>query len=263
MSDPKSKKAPHKRPPSVFAKGDLLEGLLRGECPVCHATQKAERKYIQSFLYEGMMSPIARQDFLDGGGFCREHFWLAKAIEEECWANGFGVAILCENLLEVSLRDLEKMRPPKIGLKTSLARIRKATRDQERQRVPEDGCIACNSSSNSEQHYLSALEEWLQDEDFAERFNQSTGLCLLHIRAAREQWASESGIEIVRDAAKKRAQVLLRELREFQRKHDYRFKLEPHGPEWTSPERSIDFLVGSKVGVSSTQEAPQVRRPRR
>jgi tRNA nucleotidyltransferase/poly(A) polymerase len=263
MSDPMAKNTPRRRPPSVFAKGDFLEGLSRGECPVCYATQKAARKYIHSFLYEGMMSSIARQDFLDGGGFCHEHFWQAKAIEQECWADGFGVAILCENLLEASLKDLERLKQPKAGLRTRLATIRRAARDREKHCAPEAGCIACKSSRSSERHFLSALEEWLHDDEFAERFNQSSGLCLHHIRAASEQWTSGVAFEAMGHVAKKWIGQLLEELREFQRKHDYRFKNEPRGAEWTSPERSLDFLVGANVLVNNTQELLQVRRPRR
>lgn len=263
MSNPTENHAPRKRPPSIFAKGDLLEGLSRGACPVCHATRKATRRYIHSFLYEGMMSPVARRDFLEGGGFCREHFWQAKAIEEECWADGFGVAILCENLLEASLKDLEKLPQSQAGLKGSLARIRKAARNRERRWALENGCTACKASRSSEQHYLSALEEWLHDEDFTAHFNESTGLCLRHIRAAGEQWTSEPALEVVSRIAKKCVDHLLKELREFQRKHDYRFKHEPRGPEWTSPDRSIAFLVGPRAQIGDMGELRPARRTRR
>ncbi len=263
MSDRSPKPTVRKRPPSVFAKGDFLEGLSRGECPICHATKKATRKYIHSFLYEGMMSPIARQDFLEGGGFCHEHFWQAEAIEQECWADGFGVAILCENLLETFLKDLEKVAQSRIGFKANLAKIRRTVREQDSRQFQGDGCIACKSSRGSEQHYLAALEEWLDDSDFNERFHQSTGLCLFHLRAARQRWASEQALETVSRVAKKLTGHLLKELREFQRKHDYRFKHEPRGAEWTSPERSIAFLVGSKADTNGIEDLPPVRRTRR
>jgi hypothetical protein len=263
MSDRSAKPTVRKRPPSVFAKGDFLEGLSRGECPVCHATKKAARKYIHSFLYEGMMSPIARQEFLEGGGFCHEHFWQAKAIEEECWADGFGVAILCENLLESSLKDLGKLVQSRNGFKASLAKFRKAARERDTNLSSGDGCIACEASRSSEQHYIAALEEWLDDSDFNERFHQSTGLCLFHLRAARQRWTSETAFEAVSHVAKKWIGHLLRDLREFQRKHDYRFKHEGRGPEWTSPERSIAFLVGSNVDTNGIEDLPPVRRTRR
>ena len=63
----------------------------------------AERKGIHSFLHEGMMFPSVREKFLDGGGFCLHHFWMAKAIEEYAWqTGGFGIAILCSDLASLA-----------------------------------------------------------------------------------------------------------------------------------------------------------------
>jgi Family of unknown function (DUF6062) len=262
VSEPTAKYSSRKRPPSVFAKCDLLEGLSQGRCPVCHATEKATRKYIHSFLYEGMMSPIARQDFLDGGGFCHAHFWQTKTIEQECWDDGFGVAILCENLLEASLKDLENLTPGQAGLRASLVRIRRVKSGRETSRNPGHGCIACKASRGSELHLLSALEGWLGDSDFADRFNQSPGLCLRHIRAAGEQWTSQASLEAVRLSGKKWISHLLKEIREFQRKHDFQYKHEPRGTEWTSPERAIEFLVAPKGKLEALSDLTLNRRRR-
>lgn len=158
------------------------------------------------------------------------------------------MAILCENLLEASLKDFEKLQQLKVGLKTRLAKMRRAARDKEGRWAPEGGCIACKSSRSSEQHYLSALEEWLHDEDFAERFNQSTGLSLLHIRVASEQWPSGPALEAIRHVAKKQIGPLLQELREFRRKHDCRFKPMNHAALMTcvnAASSSNGILIGS------------------
>ena len=173
------------------------------------------------------------------------------------------MAILCENLLETSLKDLGKLQHPEASLKTGLAKIRRVARAQKRRWVPGIGCIACKASSSSERHYLSALEEWLYDEDFAERFGQSTGLCLFHIRATCEQWASQPALEAVTHVAKKWVMHLLKELREFQRKHDYRFKQEPRGSEGISPERSIAYLVGFREPIGGLEELQHIRPARR
>jgi len=256
MSDPSPSRQTHKPPPSLFAKIDLQDGLSSGECPVCHASRKATRRYLHSFLYEGMMSSIARQDFLDGGGFCREYFWQAKGIEEECWADGLGAAILCENLLDVSLKHLEALAKTRVGLKATLLNIRKPAKKKGTgmRLLPGSRCIACKAAKGTEEHYLAVLEELLDEADFCGRFRESTGLCLHHIQAAAEQWTSETAVELVRRAAKKRIGHLLNELREFQRKHDYRYKHEPRGSEWSSPERTIDFLVGPKADLGGFEE---------
>jgi uncharacterized protein DUF6062 len=193
-----------------------------------------------------MMSPSARKDFLEGAGFCRKHFWQAKAIEQECWADGFGVAILCENLLDAALNDLVKIWANKAGLKAGLFKLRRPSGRQggQVQLIPGSGCIACKAAMNSEEHYLSTLQELLGDSDFAERWRESAGLCLVHIRAAAGQWTSDAAMELIRRTTEKRVRQLLNELREFQRKHDYQYKNEPRGEECSSPERTIEFLVG-------------------
>jgi hypothetical protein len=264
MSDSSPSHQARKRPPSVLAKIALKDGLSSGGCPVCYASRKTTRRYLHSFLYEGMMSSIARQEFLDGGGFCREHFWQAKGIEEECWADGIGVSILCENLLEVSLKSLEA--PPKklVELTTSLLKIRRPAKVKRSgvRLLPEKSCLACKVAKETGEHYLSTLEDLLEDGDFCERFKKSTGLCLQHAQAASGKWASDAAIELVTRTAEDRIRYLLNELREFQRKHDYRFKHEPRGSEWSSPERTINFLVGPKADLRGFVELRSARRPR-
>ena len=265
MSDTSPSHQARKRQPSVLAKIALKDGISSGGCPVCYASRKTTRRYLHSFLYEGMMSSIARQEFLEGGGFCREHFWQAKTIEEECWADGIGIAILCENLLDVSLKDLQELAQSYAGPKTSFLKIRKPRmiRGTGILSLPGRRCMACKVAKTTEEHYLSTLEELLDDSEFCELLKQSPGLCIHHIHGAAEQWTSETAVEFVRSSAEKRIRYLLSELREFQRKHDYRFKHEPRGAEWSSPERTLEFLIGPKADLSGFKNLLPARKLRR
>jgi hypothetical protein len=264
MSNPKQSQADRKRPPSVLAKIALDDGLARGFCPICYAARKSLRRYLHSFLYEGMMSPLARQEFLDSKGFCREHFWEAKAIEEECWAEGIGVSILCENLLEISLQGLESLAKKQTQLARRLFKIR-GPAQEKRTRIPllNQDCPACRVANDAESHYLSILGDLLDDRGFGERFSKSAGLCLRHSQAAWEEWSGKNSAEIVRQVAEKRIRLLLNELREFQRKHDYRYQHEPRGSEWSSPGRAIEFLVGLRTDRQSLGELQPARKSRR
>ncbi len=252
-----------KRPPFVLAKIALQEGLVRGECPVCFSSGKATRRYIHSFLYEGMMSSLARQEFLEGGGFCREHFWEAKNIERKCWADGFGVAILCENLLEAFATDLEKLGKTKAGSNMSFLKIRKPAKRREGRFLPGSKCLACEIGRSTEQRYLATLEELLAESNFRERFEQSAGLCVGHIHTISEHWTSEAAIKVVKHVATDQIRKLIDQVREFQRKHDYRYKHEPRGPEWSSPERAIAFLAGPQQGFEDFEELVPTHRRRR
>lgn len=210
-----------------------------------------------------MMSGLARREFLEGGGFCREHFWQAKDIERECWADGFGAAILCENLLDGILKDLETSGQSRARIRTGLMKIPRPARKGQKCFVPGSKCLACEIGRSTEERYLTMIEELLDDSGFCELFRSSAGLCISHIHLAFKGWTSETALEIVRRVASDRIRHLIDELREFQRKHDYRYKHEPRGNEWSSPERAISFLAGLRAELGKLDELQPTRRTRR
>ncbi|MBZ5672041.1 MAG: hypothetical protein LAO04_20245 [Acidobacteriia bacterium] len=55
-----------KRRAGWFARMGLKDALARGGCPLCQALGTSVRRYLFSFLYEGMMSSVAREEFLKG-----------------------------------------------------------------------------------------------------------------------------------------------------------------------------------------------------
>ena len=245
-----------KRTVGWFSKMALEDGLATGGCLLCQALRRSVRQYLFSFIYEGMMSGDARGDFLKGGGFCQLHFWQAKGIEDECWPDGFGVSILCENLLSRSLKDLASSIESGSSPKAPFARFRKRAEKRSKRfdLIPGVGCIACAMLGNSEEHYLESLEELLEEPDFAGRYRQSQGICLRHLQAAVERWESSAALELARTTAEKCVRQLIGELEEFQRKHDYRFKHEHRGSEWSSPQRAIEFLVGQRFDLIAFEE---------
>jgi hypothetical protein len=237
------------RKPSWFARAALERGLASGGCLVCSSLRQVARRYIFSFLYEGMMSGSARAQFLEGGGFCREHFWQAKAIETECWADGFGLAILCENLLARTLNDVERLPNAKHAKKTFIFGIEKPSNGTPAKCgvIPGSGCTVCVTLKESENHYLVVLQNLLEEAQFSQQYQRSPGLCFYHLRASAQQWSSAAALTLVRSTASKVVRQLIADLREFQRKHDYQFRHEPRGAESASPERALDFLVGPRT----------------
>ena len=248
-----------------FSTIGLKEALARGGCVLCQALRTSLRRYLFSFLYEGMMSGIVREEFLEGGGFCQQHFWQAKGIEEECWAEGFGVAILCEDLLQRSLKDLELLSKNPDRLTRNFLKIRRSSAISAKRihLVAGTDCIACAVLKSSEEHYLAVLEELLEEPDFGDRYNHSPGLCLRHLQTAAERWQSPAALELVKVRAQHVLHKLLAELREFQRKHDYQHKHESRGSEWSSPERTIEFLVGPRADLSGFGDLQLTRSKRR
>jgi len=125
------------------------------------------------------------------------------------------------------------------------------------------GCIACAMVKSSEDHYLTSLEGMLQEPEFADRFRRSQGLCLRHLHAASGRWGSLPALELVKATAMEYLRQLHAELQEFQRKHDYQYKHEPRGSEWSSPQRAIEFLVGPKPELSGFDDLARTLRSRK
>ncbi|MGH9344835.1 MAG: DUF6062 family protein, partial [Terriglobia bacterium] len=170
-------------------------------------------------------------------------FWKAKQIEAEHWADGFGVSILCENLLEKVHEDLRQFRTSGHRNRTGLLKMRRSARQPFRL-TPGKGCVTCAMLKDSKEHLLGVIEELLEDAGFRDRYARVGGLCLGHLQAGLIQWNGTDAKEFAKQTAEDSIGKLLTELREFQRKHDYQYKSEPRGPEWSSPERTMEFLVG-------------------
>lgn len=228
-----------------FTTSALKQALAKGGCVLCQALSASVHQYVFSFLYEGMMSGDVRMRFLQGGGFCAQHFLLAKLVEEESWSDGFGVSILCENLLERLLKDLESITGRSNGHHRRLLRSRSGK--SVANWVAGKDCMVCVMAGETAARYLEALEELLSEPDFETLYRRSGGLCLGHLHAAAEAWTSIVAISLAREVAQSHVQGLIGELREFQRKHDYQHKQEPRGDEWTSPWRSMEFLTSLSV----------------
>jgi Family of unknown function (DUF6062) len=231
-----------------FTASALRKALSKPGCVICEALNASVRCYIFSFLYEGMMSGDVREKFLEGGGFCAQHFRQAKEIEDENWADGFGVAILCQNLLERILPVLNALDVNQNGTKRGLSLKH---RKNSLPRLAGERCMVCELAQQSEARYMEALEELLGDPSFADQYRQSAGLCLPHVPIAFHCWTSPAAVGLVGQGVKKQAERLVSKLEEFQRKHDYQYKHEPRGAEWSSPGRAIEFLIGSHIHSAS------------
>ncbi len=208
------------------------------------------------------MSGSARKRFLEGGGFCREHFWQAKAIEADCWTDGFGVAILCENLLARSLNDVERMPNAERAKKTSIFGMHKPSNGTPAECgvISGSGCTVCATLKESENHYLAVLENLLEEAQFSQQYQRSPGLCFYHLRVSAGQWSSAAALRLARSTASRVVCELIADLREFQRKHDYQFRDEPRGAESASPERALEFLVGPRTEWAGFADLVPARR---
>jgi len=223
-----------------FTENSLEESLRPGECLVCSNLVQSERRGIHSFLWEGMMSPHVRSQFLRGGGFCPRHFWVAKRIEDDCWpAGGIGVAILCENLIEQAIAELpsetEFGRSEPIGL---FQRKRNPSVP-----APGFGCIFCRDALEQEQSLVETLQYLKNKSAWSGRLEASP-LCEHHALLALHIWRNPDDKRLLRASLERRLTELRGDLNEFIRKHDWNHREEPMGREKDAVQRAIEIMTG-------------------
>jgi hypothetical protein len=226
--------------PLWFTEMSLTDSFRPGECLVCSNLIDAERHAIHSFLWEGMMSSEVRGKFLQGGGFCTRHFWMAKRLEDDGWpAGGIGLAILCENLVEHVIADLPRV--------ADLARPEPVIPFRRKKDVrfcpPGAGCMFCRDWIEREESLIAALEGLKNKLTWSEKLERSP-LCVHHSLVALRVWRGLDDKQHVRKALGEKLRQLHTDLKEFIRKHDWNHRGEALGRERDSVERAIQALSG-------------------
>jgi hypothetical protein len=217
----------------------LSKAFALGGCAICNAVHAAERKGIHSFLYEGMMFPFVRRQFLEGGGFCLRHFWMAKEIEDETWpTGGFGMAILCESLTHFADAGLSEVAAVEPNARPTLLRRREA-----HMFLPGHDCIFCQDNREKEQFLAEVLENLVDEAEFQKPL-ATHGLCIRHGELALQIWKDQEKRKELFAQLRTRVAELAADLREFIRKRDYQYRSEPPGREQDSLLRAIWFFVG-------------------
>ncbi len=224
-----------------FAWGAFEAAFRRGGCGVCQVLREWEQRSLFSFLYEGMMNPAVHQRFLDGGGFCARHFWLATHLGINFWSVGaFEVANLC-----VPLVTQAKTKITRAGEQRARSRARLLLDRRPRSATISLGrdCMFCLEIKDREQGLVGILEKLAEDENFAREIS-ANGLCLRHGHQAIEAWKQASKRGWLQDVMLRHAAELGSDLKEFIRKHEHRHQHEPFGREVDVVRRAMGFLIG-------------------
>lgn len=242
MKGTKAKKIEDEDPPRRglwFTRSTLSRAFALGGCAICAVVHASERKGIHSFLYESMMSPSVRQKFLDGGGFCSRHFWMAKEIEEETWRRGsIAVAILCEDLTRLANAGLANVAEVEPNSRTTLFRHREV-----RPFVPGHSCMFCQDNADKETFLAEVLEELVEEPEFAGPLERN-GLCIRHGQLSLQVWKDQAKRKQLFAQLEAKVGELSADLREFIRKYDYQYREEPRGREQNPVLRALCLFAG-------------------
>jgi len=215
---------------------NLLDALKEQGCPVCFVIKKYAQKFMDDFLYESVNDPGLRKEIKESVGFCNRHAWQFHKL-----GNGFGQGIIYEDLMRLILKRLEGADGSSTSLKAILKQL-------EKDEQTKKSCIVCKEENDVEERYISVFLDNFDVPELKFAYKNSFGLCLKHLNlAVKSNKNKKFNNEIIAIEAAK-LNGLIAEVKEFLRKHDYRFSKEKFGKEGDSWIRAIEKMIG-KEGI--------------
>jgi hypothetical protein len=242
--------------------------LSAQECGICAQVLVGTQRFLDAYMYERINDPWSRSELIDARGFCNAHAWqLTQGFD-----SASGLTILYHHLLQEFLdaftRITEQGLVPAGGRRMlSILGNQHSPAAQEVKGwlAPRTLCPACADQRDTEERYTWAAAQALSDDDFRARYESGIGFCFRHLTAVMDQAPSASDLEWLTQAERHIMETLLRDLSEFWRKHDYRFRHEPISPgEATSWKRVLHKYVGApglaRSGGAANREAHVMER---
>lgn len=208
---------------------NLRDALEQPGCAICTLVTKAVASSLDGLLYERVNDPGVRQELRASGGFCHRHAWELCSV-----GDAQGAGLLYQDLLERAIASLDQ---PPAG--------RSALRVQKRQAVTP--CPSCRQAAETGQRYLRLFVDVFEDVTFRTALDRSSGLCLPHLQEALAACRTPRQRTALTMWELTKLSTLLRQLKEFLRKHDYRYIAEGYRTEeaasWL---RAVELFVGQR-----------------
>lgn len=224
---------------------DLMDALAEPGCPVCRLVGKAVSQQIDSLNYEFVLDPGFRRQITASWGFCNLHGedWLDVA-------DPLGTALLYEAILVQIDEELDHLhRPGNGGLSGILSSLTGQSAAPEQPQIagfhPTLPCPLCDYRDYHERALIGVLLDHFEEESLGTAYSALVGLCVPHLRQALSMSRSVATTSSLREQAGARHARLREELREVQRKRDYRFRLEESGSEYGAPDRAVRVVTGT------------------
>jgi hypothetical protein len=213
--------------PDMLLVSDLKRGLRLAGCPLCRLLRNADLHYLRVFLREGKDDGRMLLRLLGSWGLCARHAGALVHLEPVESGDGLGTGTLYGWLLDDLGPDF----------------------------IPTSPCPGCEAAEAYERGSLAALRDLLHpvsgDADLRRRFEDGAGLCLGHFVAAAPVMQDDESLRILTDVQARAWAVLSEDLKEYLRKHDYRFSHEPKTPaEEHSWVRAVAAISGAAAEPS-------------
>jgi len=215
---------------------NFLDALKEQGCPICFLIRKNTRKSMDDFLYESVNDPGLRKEIKESAGFCSRHTWQIQKF-----GDGFGLGIIYEYLMQLVLDKLKVIDGTAASIKVLLKQLEKDDK-------AKNSCIFCKQERDVEDRYIDIFLENSDDPETKSTYKNSSDLCLVHLNRAIKKCKEKKFVAEIINIETAKFGSLIAELKEFQRKQDYRFSKEKIGKEGDSWIRAIEKMIG-KEGV--------------
>jgi hypothetical protein len=202
--------------------------LKAGGCPVCRMVGEAVRDYLAHVLREGKAREEVYRRIRDAAGFCEAHTEVLVSLGAES-----------------------------LGDRRSLLRLYSwLVADLATGSSPGASCAACETAADYEGACLAALRDFVHptsgDPELRRQYADGPGLCRAHFVAAASRVAENASLQFLAEVQARSWAALSRDLKEYLRKHDYRFRHEPKtAEEETSWIRAVATISGTPFGATA------------
>jgi len=231
-----------------FHRLDLEETFSKRGCAVCLLLKRYDVRRLDALLYESVNDVFVRDMIRKSLGFCNYHSSVMGEIAASVGgdllsASGapLGIGMIHIDLVETIIQQL------KVG--TILNRVRRHSRDQR------EICPICRGRGELELAYLQTIVRGVSDFDFREKYLKADGLCATHLIKAlklQDPYVNRQTLAAIETLQLER---LAEDLREFIRKHDYRYSKEGSGKEADSWLRALRKISGEPFAAIN-RESP-------
>jgi hypothetical protein len=213
----------------------LRDALQQPGCALCRLGGLAAERFLDSLLYEYVNDPPMRTTVVAAHGFCPNHSRALVAHHD-----ALGTSILYKAILKHLRFELDGgTTAPHEGLMT---RLRGSAPALDARLEPHGPCPACVQRDDAVARALDLFAAHSGDGELKTALAASDGVCLPHLRAA----ASLPAPALTRLIAHQHTvwEALDAELAEAIRKHDFRHRAEPFGPEQDAWRRTVEVTAG-------------------
>jgi len=218
----------------------LSDHLTGPGCPLCAIRAAAQKRYLETLIYEGVNDPGNRDELIAGRGYCGRHALALRDEDREQTGESLGTAILYAAVLRERLGELKRL----VGV-----RGRGLTRHVDRASVPPR-CPVCGHVAAANRRAILGLIRLLGDDAWVEAMARAA-FCLedllgLWSTVARSGSPAQARFEPIGEAQVARLAQLTEDLEDLSHNSTWDRRQLLTDAQMQSTRRGADCLAGTE-----------------